>query len=197
MSASLQLTIMNSTPQQRRVFVLWRSHDTADADAIALGAWQSFMLAPGESDYTAVASRFQLTARSLVPDIQGQTLLVDSDLGVKWSFQLGDDTAPTLVTVDQRVPAGSIGAENRTTGDVVLQCRNNFSPIWPEVTIGPDTNAVFQPAGALFFYVSVAVVDEEQPIVLEPMAGHFAFDGRAQVNAKFRQDGDTREWQIG
>ena len=197
MSASLQLTIMNSTPQRRRIFVLWRSQDTADANAIALAAWQSFMLAPGESDYTAVAGRFQLTARSLAPDIPGQTLLVDTDLGAKWSFQLGEDNAPALVATDQEVPRGSIGALNRTAGDAVFQCRNNFSPIWSDVTIAPDTNAVFQPFGALFFYVSVAVVDEEQPIVLEPMVGHFAFDGRAQVTAQFRQDAGNRAWQIG
>ena len=197
MSASLQLTIMNSTPQQRRVFVLWRALDTADADAIALGAWQSFMLAPGDSDYSAVASHFQLTARSTAPEIQGQTIMVDSALGASWAFQLADGTIPTLVATSRPAPMQSIGVENLTTGEAVFQCRNNFGPVWPDVTIPPTSNVTVQPVGTLFFYVSVAVVDEEQPIVLEPMVGRFVFDGRTQVTAQFRQDGAAREWQIG
>lgn len=195
MSAGIQLTVQNSTPQTRRFFILWQAHDHDDADAIALDAWQSFTLAPGGVDYTAVAGSFEIAARSRVPDAQPQTILAESDLGARWSFRLDGDNTPELVPVGEPV-RGSIYIDNRSGGPALFRFRRNLAPIWETLEAASGTDVTFQPAGVLHFYVSVAVVDEEQPIVLEPMTGKLVLDGRSPVTVQFRQDGGTREWLI-
>ena len=195
MSAGIQLTVQNSTPQTRRFFILWQAHDHDDADAIALDAWQSFTLAPGGVDYTAVAGSFEIAARNRVPDAQPQTILAESDLGARWSFRLDGDNTPELVPVGEPV-RGSIYIDNRSGGPALFRFRRNLAPIWETLEAASGTDVTFQPAGVLHFYVSVAVVDEEQPIVLEPMTGKLVLDGRSPVTVQFRQDGGTREWLI-
>jgi hypothetical protein len=195
MSAGIQLTLQNSTPQTRRFFILWQAHDHDDADAVALDAWQSFTLAPGGVDYTAVAGSFQIAARSRVADTQPQTILAESDFGTRWSFRLDGDNAPELVPVGEGM-RGSIDIDNRSGGPALFRIRRNVAPIWETLEAASGTVVRFQPAGVLHFYVSVALVDDEQPIVLEPMTGKLVLDGRSPVTMQFRQDGGTREWLI-
>lgn len=195
MSAGIQLTVQNSTPQTRRFFILWQgnAHGHEDANAVALDAWQSFTLAPGDVDYSAVTGPFQIAARSLVADAQPQTILADTDFGTRSSFRLDEDNAPQLLSVGESM-TGSIDIDNPSRGPAQFRIRRNGAPMWETLEAASGTIVRFQPAGVLLFYVSVAVVDEEQPIVLEPMTGKLVLDGRSPVTVQFRQDGGTREW---
>jgi hypothetical protein len=193
----MQLTVQNVTPQTRRFFVLSDIYrlDIADANAVALAAWQSFLLTPGDSGYTAL-STYQVAARSLLPEAQHQTVLVESNLGLRWSFQLDADKAPELLAAGGSSSPTIIAVDNQTPDVALFVIDNNFAPFFaPATPVPPKTTFAFTPGGRLLFYVSVAVVDLEQPIALEADIGE-RFVSSGPLTAQFRQDNDAMSWRF-
>ena len=86
MSTMVQMTVQNVTPQTRRFFVLGGMEssgrlDIADPYAVAFGAWQSFLLAPGDHGYTALSSKCQVAARSLAVVDPEQPIVLEANIG--------------------------------------------------------------------------------------------------------------------
>ena len=78
----MQLTVLNATPQKRRFFLLGQKSDTKDVNSITFGAWQSFELEAGSSDYTAyyeriAADRLELVMKMEADRMRGLTLSKD------------------------------------------------------------------------------------------------------------------------
>lgn len=201
MSTMVQMTVQNVTPQTRRFFVLGGMEssgrlDIADPYAVAFGAWQSFLLAPGDHGYTALSSKCQVAARSLRPDAQRQTVLVESDPGYLWVFELGTDNSPQLAN-PQNQHGAWFAIANGTHGPARYSLYNNFAPLWTMPRPAPTDSLVTLVFTRLFFYVSVAVVDPEQPIVLEANIGEFpAMSPPSHLTAQYRQDNGVTAWRF-
>lgn len=189
----MQLTLLNATPQRRRIFIHQEELGTLDVNSIVFGAWQRFLLAPGESAYTAYGS-FQLTARSLLPSAQHQTVQVEAPLGSAWAFQSDSNNAPALVPLQNGMPLG-VSCANQSSGRVAIGIRNNYAPIVPDWDLAIDQTYTRTPTNMFFFYVSVAVADEQQPIVFEPYVGKLVISA-GEMNAQFVQDEGVFRWEF-
>jgi hypothetical protein len=178
MPTIIQLTVQNVTPQKRGLFVLGRKLETSRANSIGLGAWQRFVLAPGDSGYTAIERDAQVVARSQMPEAQHQTALVAAELGTAWTFQLDTDNAPELVAAGRSSTPDEVVVTNQSAGAVLIGFYDNFAPLLPTVPVRSQVSLHRQPVSKLYFYASVPLVTEGQPIVLEAAIGEFTVPPR-------------------
>jgi hypothetical protein len=197
MSAIIQLTVQNMTPQKRALFILGRKLETNRANSIGLGAWQRFVLVPGGFGYTAIARDAQVVARSDMPDAQHQMALVAAEPGTAWTFQLDTDKAPELVAAGRSSAPDEVTVTNQSAGAALIGFYNNFAPLLPAVPVQPHESLRRQPVGNLYFYVSVPLATEGQPIVLAAEIGELSVPTTStQVTAQFCQDNNTLSWRF-
>ncbi|MCB1717640.1 MAG: hypothetical protein KDK05_21145 [Candidatus Competibacteraceae bacterium] len=192
----MQLTVLNATPQKRRFFLLGQKSDTKDVNSITFGAWQSFELEAGSSDYTAYCQSLQLVARSLIPSAQHQTVQVEVVSGTSWVFQLDSNNAPTLLA-EKGGHSGlaEISCDNQSPGIAVVGLYSNYATLYAHQALSNQRTTFV--AGPLYFYATVAVVDEQQPIVFEPHIGTLDLSGASEITARFVQDNDVFQWTFG
>jgi hypothetical protein len=196
MAVPVQLIVQNATPQRRGIFILSRKLDTASANSIALGAWQRFTFEPGGGDRTAFTGGLQVVARSQNPDAQHQSVMVDAAQGASWDFALDGDNAPML-TPGSGTGDGDIAVANRTANRVAISFYDNFAPLIPAIVLRPDSTISYMPVSTLYFYATVPLADEHQPIVLAPEIGELTISADTSVPiAQFVQDGDKLEWRF-
>jgi hypothetical protein len=197
MASFVHLTVQNATPQQRGIFVMGRKLDTIAANSIGLGAWQRFVLAPGESDRTALMRQFQIVARSRMPEAQHQTISAEAAPGSAWDFGLDADNAPILTEANQSATGDLVTITNRSTGAAAIGFHNNAALLFPATTVEAGEAIERGPAATLYFYATVPLVEERQPIVLATQIGEFAVSAAAtRVTAQFRQDNNVLEWRF-
>lgn len=197
MASLVHLTVQNATPQRRGIFVLGRKLDTSAANSIGLGAWQRFVLDPGASDRTALMRQFQIIARSRMPEAQHQTISADTAPGSAWDFGLDADRAPTLTETGRSATADLVTITNRSTGGAMIGFHNNAALLFPATSVEAGEVIERGPAATLYFYASVPIVEERQPIVLASQIGEFAVPAAAaRVTAQFRQDDNVLEWRF-
>ena len=189
----MQLTVLNATPQKRRIFIHTEKPDSLAVNSIIFGAWQRYLLAPGEPAYTAYGS-YQLTARSLLASAQHQTVQVEAPLGSGWAFELDANNAPALVPRIDGQPS-NISYANLSQGHITVGIHNNYAQLVPDQDVGPGVNYTRSPTHKLFFYVSVAVTDALQPIVFEPYIGEMAL-AAGEMHAQFVQDEGVFRWEF-
>lgn len=61
----------------------------------------------------------------------------------------------------------------------------------------PHESLQRQPVGSLYFYASVPLAIDGQPIVIEPAIGELSVPTTSsQVTAQFRQDNNTLSWRF-
>lgn len=197
MALFIHLTVQNATPQRRGIFVLGRKLDTSAANSIGLGAWQRFVLDPGQSDRTALMRHLQIVARSRTPEAQHQTISADTAPGSAWDFGLDADGAPTLTEAGRSAPADLVTITNRSTGAAMIGFDNNAASLFPATSVDSGGTIERGPVATLYFYASVPLTEERQPIVLATQIGEFTVPAAAgRVTAQFRQDDNVLEWRF-
>jgi hypothetical protein len=197
MSAIIQLTVQNVTPQKRGLFLLGRRLETSHANSIGLGAWQRFVLAPGDAGYTAITRDAQVVARSQMPNAHHQTVLVAAESGTAWTFQLDADNAPELLAAGRSSSPDEVAVTNKSAGTALIGFYNNFASLLPAVPVEPHEILLRQPVGNLYFYASVPLVIERQPIVLDAAIGELTVPtASSRLIAEFRQDNNTLSWRF-
>ena len=196
MAVPVQLIVQNATPQRRDLFILSSKLDTASANSILLGAWQRFTLEPGGAGRTAFTGNLQVVARSQLPDAQHQTVLVEAAPGTAWHFGLDGDKAPMLTAVTA-TSRDNVTVANRTTDRAAIGFYDNFAPLIPATAVQSEMTIARAPVSTLYFYATVPLVDDGQPIVLAPEIGELTISASSPIlTAQFVQDNNSLEWRF-
>ncbi|MEM9555407.1 MAG: hypothetical protein AAGC60_14220 [Acidobacteriota bacterium] len=190
-----QISVQNVTPQDRRFFVLAQKFNVDQVNSIVETAWRTMLLTTGEFGYGAYSlSTPQLAARSLDAAIEHQLQLVDAPLGSAWTF--GDqDGVPSLSQSGGQAPPDGVQCQNATAGSAEIGLYNDYASLGIEIVVAPNFNVLLQPTNRLYFYASVAVVDPQQPIVIEGEVGE-AMVGGSALNAQLLLEGSTLKWSF-
>lgn len=192
----MQITIQNATPQKRLFCISTQKLDVEDVNSIVFGAWQRFSLAAGESDYAAYAHSFQLLVRSLIPSAQHQSVQANVSLGSGWTFNVNAKGEPTLEPAESvAVGPTSMTCANRSPGEAIIGLYSDFSPLINEHKFTSGSTVEFAPYKQLYFYVSVPVVEPQQPIVFVPNVGELKV-GSTEAVVRFVQADNVFEWEF-
>lgn len=189
-----QLTFENFSPQNRRIFVCAEKKHPQNFSHILSECWESFLLEAGSSGYSAFSSMYEVVFQSIEEGKPHQRVLFSADSAGD-ELSIYESNGRYLANREPR-PGYQSGIEvvNDAEGPARVSLYNNLAKVTNEIVVLPSQAAVFNPSTTFYLYVSVPVVDEDQPVVLESIVEEF--DVTRHSRAILLMKGSTLDWKL-
>lgn len=197
MKQMIQMEVVNGTVFPRRIFLLGASANINEPVPTALSTWKCFELKPGESVGT-VDGDFQIGVHvsRVVHGLTHQTAFSEASFGDTWQVELRNG-APVLSRTatggtSLNVVNGLSGAEAAVM-EVTLY--RDYAPLYRrEVAAGAETT--FPAQTGFHCYASMPIESDEQPLVLEPVAGYVDLGGASNLRLMVVPNGSAIQWTV-
>lgn len=194
---TVQIQVENVSGTLRRIFLVAQELPVSQPVPLALAAWRSYTLDNGDSEFTAYPGTLQIAAHRSSETGNHQTVLVNTELGSDWSFQVSGDGTPLLAPEGNGIP-GEISCVNQLPeGTIDVGLYSNFAQLICRSGVAPGMKVVFETENRLFLYSTVPVAGDAQPLVLEDVVEELDLTAvGSEVLVQLLQDGTTVKWRI-
>jgi len=197
MKQTIQMEVVNGTVFPRRIFLLGAAANINEPVPTALNTWKSFELKPGESVGT-VDGAFQIGVQvsRIVHGVTHQTAFTEASVGETWQVELRNG-APVLSRTatggaSLNVVNGLSGAEAAV---IEVTLYRDYAPLFRrEVAAGAETS--FAAQTGFHCYASMPIESDEQPLVLETVAGYVDLRDASNVRLMVAPNGSAIQWTV-